>query len=336
MYRLRKIFRRHKPKRIKMILIWSLSIFAVLVLLFLSIFFVGTTKARPDQVWGINFSSKAASGLGLDPKAVLKSLVGDLNARHFRLMAYWDLSDLDWQIKELENVGGKVVLALGLKTPRWPECHMPGWASNLPKEEQQKEILNYISAVVEKYKNSPVVEFWQVENEPFVYFGTCPWKDSDFLAKEVALVRKLDPQRQIISTDSGEWSFWFQVARYPDIVGHTLYTHVFSDPLGRYWSYPFKPISYRNKARIIGLVFGKEVWNMELQMEPWARVPVQDISEEESDITMSPEKFTGMIESAKRVGSPRVYTWGAEWWYWKKEVKKDHRFWEIARELFNK
>jgi hypothetical protein len=28
-----------------------------------------------------------------------------------------------------------------MKTPRWPEYHIPSWASNLNKEEQQEEIL---------------------------------------------------------------------------------------------------------------------------------------------------------------------------------------------------
>ena len=47
-------------------------------------------------------------------------------------------------------------------------------------------------------------------------FGECPswyYKNDDFLKKEVALVKSLDPSRQIIISDSGEQSTWFGAAK---------------------------------------------------------------------------------------------------------------------------
>jgi hypothetical protein len=298
------------------------------------------------QEWGTDFSADAARGLGVEPEKVLTALLDDLKIKRFRIAAHWNqtedtpggynFEELDKYISIIDTRGAKAIVSIGLKTPRWPECHIPDWARNLSKEKQQERILEYEKAVIEHYKDNPAVEMWQVENEPFVYFGTCPWKDSAFLDKEIKTARSLDPTRKIMTTDSGEWSFWWNISHTPaDIIGATMYRNVFFGPLNRYITYPFRPITYARKAGLVSFFTGKRVWNSELQLEPWAPRALRDTSDAEADLTMSLDKFREMISFAQSVSNERIYAWGAEWWYWRKFVKGDSRFWDETRPLFD-
>src|SRR3989344_3987172 len=101
-------------------------------------------------------------------------------------------TELDYQIAEAERVGAEVVLAVGRRLPRWPECHIPEWASKLDVVNNNTAQLEYVTQVVERYRNSPAIKIWQVENEPFLEvfaFDHCGFLDTDFLDKEIALVR---------------------------------------------------------------------------------------------------------------------------------------------------
>jgi len=325
---------------------WFVLVFGILLFVFLAWLFVG--KPQPlsqGQTWGVDFSADAARGLDQEPMQVLIALLDDLKVRNFRIAAHWnqveptpngfDFEELESYLSVMQSRGATAIVSMGLKTPRWPECHIPDWAKDLPKEKQQERILDYEKQVVLRLKENPAVEMWQVENEPFVYFGTCPWRDADFLRKEIEMVRSLDPSRKIMTTDSGEWSFWLRVAASPaDIIGATMYRNVFFGPLNRYITYPFRPISYARKASLVALFTGKKVWNSELQLEPWAPRALKDTPDSEADFTMNIEKFRDMVSFAKAVPNERVYAWGAEWWYWRKNAKGDDRFWEEARALF--
>ena len=50
----------------------------------------------------------------------------------------------------------QVILAIGKRLPRWPECHEPGWASNLSAADEQNAQLSYMETVVQKYYNNTV------------------------------------------------------------------------------------------------------------------------------------------------------------------------------------
>ena len=103
---------------------------------------------------------------------------------------------------------------MGMKSPRWPECHIPAWANDLDKEKQQAKILNLIEKIILRYRDSSMIKYWQVENEPFFPFGDCPWRDRKFLKKEIELVKQLDAQkRPVIISDSGEGSLWIAAAQ---------------------------------------------------------------------------------------------------------------------------
>lgn len=306
-------------------------------------FFVGRTERLENVAWGVNFSQKHAANFGLDWKETYTALLDDAGVKKMKIAVHWDtieplrgefsFNDIDFQIQELAKRNGEMVLVIGMKTPRWPECHIPSWAQNLSKKEQQKVILVMIKEVVERYRGSEVLFAWQVENEPFFPFGECLWADEQFLSKEIELVKSLD-DRPIIITDSGEGSFWTRAARHGDIVGTTMYRKVWVRQLGFYLTYPFPPVFYDRKAKLIKLLFGKEVIGVELQTEPWGPKLLYDSPLKEQQKTMNLEQFKKNIEFARRTGLKTHYLWGAEWWYWMKEVHGDSAIWNEARTLF--
>jgi len=322
------------------------GILAFLLLIFCYLF-IGTPPQAKEISWGVNFSQKHAQNLGLDWKETYSALLDDLKVKNIKLITHWDLielnegkyyfEDLDWQIKKAEEKDARLLLVIGMKTGRWPECHIPGWAKNLNKEEQQKEILEMIEEVVLRYRDRASVGAWQVENEPFFPFGECPWVDKNFLKKEIDLVKSLDSQsRPIVISDSGEGSLWVNAAKLGDIVGTTLYKKVWFRQLGNYIYYPFPPIFYWRKAQLIEKIFDKKVIVVELQAEPWGPKLLYESPLEEQEKTMNLERFKANIEFAKKTGLDEFYLWGGEWWYWLKEKQNKPEIWQEAKKLFNR
>jgi hypothetical protein len=322
-------------------------ILIVLIFLIGSIVFLffGKAPKQEEISWGITFSQKYAQDLGLDWQETYLSLVDDLSVKKMRIAFYWDIFeprekefnflDFDWQVEQAEKRNIEIIPIIGIKVPRWPECHVPSWAENLSQEEQQKKILEMIEKIVLRYKDSPSVIAWQVENEPFLDFGVCPWYDQDFFLEEVALVKSLDPETPIMVTESGELSFWFKGAKTGDIVGVTMYRRTWWHRAGGfYFKYPIKPVHYYRKAEIVRRIFNKQVICVELQAEPWGPSPTYVLPLEEQEKSMNLDLFKENIDYAQRTGLPEFYLWGAEWWYWMKEKNNQPEIWQEAQKLF--
>lgn len=310
-------------------------------------FFIDKNVPKKEITWGVVFSQMQAEALKLNWKEAYAAILEDLGAKHIKLHTQWDwvegekdryyFNDIDWQIKEAGKNNADMIYVVGMKTGRWPECHVPSWAKILSKEEQQAEILEYIEVVVGRYKNSKAIIAWQAENEPLFVFGQCPWYDKEFLKKEVALIKSLDPLRPVIITDSGEQSLWMEAAKIGDIVGTTLYRKVWvhlTDKLGFYLDFPIPAISYRIKAKIIEKIFNKEVINVELQAEPWFPSIYIDTPLEEQEKSMNVTQFKKNVGYARKTGLDTFYFWGAEWWFWLKEVHHKPDIWLEAKKLF--
>ena len=307
-------------------------------------FFLGSAKESNNISWGVNFSQKHASSLGLDFKEVYLDILDDLGVKQIKLGTYWDyieyekgkydFSDLDFLIEEAEKREAKIILVIGMKTIGWPECHIPTWAKDLSKEKQQESILQYLTSIVERYKGKEVISYWQVENEPFFTFGECPWKDRNFLKQEIDLVHSLDPTRKIIITESGEIPFWFQAAKHGDIVGVTTYRKVWSKELNIHITYPLPAVFYNRKAKLINFFFNKPVIGVELQAEPWSKELIYNSTLEEQEKSMNLDQFKKNIAYAKKTGFDQFYLWGAEWWYWLKDEHNRGEIWNEAKNLF--
>src|SRR3989344_8838150 len=94
-----------------------------------------------NATYGVTFSTLQAEQLGLDWQSVYIAMLDDLKVRDIRIPAYWqrvepkkdtyDWSELDFQITEARARDAHVILAVGRRLPRWPECHIPDWAQKL-------------------------------------------------------------------------------------------------------------------------------------------------------------------------------------------------------------
>ncbi|MBD3208348.1 MAG: cellulase family glycosylhydrolase [Candidatus Nealsonbacteria bacterium] len=322
---------------------WATVPFLILLIVF-CYFFFGNRKVAENPVFGVNFSQKHAHDLGIEWRENYLALLDDLKVDHFKIITHWDLlererdkfsfDDLDWQIEQAEERDAKVILVVGIKTGRWPECHLPDWAKGLSKEEQQQEVLDLTRELVLRYKDSDAVWAWQVENEPFFPFGECQWSDEEFVKKEIGMVRSLSPDKPIVFGDSGEGSFWFHSAQLGDIVGITMYKWVWFSQFERYVYYPLPPVFYGRKAQLISFFFQKPVIVIELQAEPWGPKLLYDVPLEEQKKTMNLEQFKYNVNFARQTGLKEFYLWGSEWWYWLKEIHNQPEIWEEARDLW--
>jgi hypothetical protein len=325
----------------------------ILFLLFLGLlaliiwFFWGSPKKSEKITWGVNFSLKQAIFLELDSKELYLSLLDDLNFKNVKISLHWDLmqpkedeydfTELDWQVAVAEKRNVNLTLAIGMKTPRWPECHLPQWAINLTKEQQQQKILEYLEVVVLRYKNSSALYMWQVENEPFFKFGACPWSDENFLKKEIALVKQLDPNHPILITDSGEMSTWNRAAQLGDAIGFTTYRTVWQDQLKFYFCYDpwISPMYYYRRAQFIEKIYHKKAIGVELQAEPWCKDSVMRTPIEEQEKTMSLAQLKKAIQFAKDTKIDTYYFWGAEWWSWMKTKQNHPEYWNEIKQLIS-
>jgi hypothetical protein len=326
------------PKILTVLMIPALPI--ALLICFL---WIGIPVNNPIRA-GVTFSQPYAESLGLDSQQTLISLLDDLKIRHFRLPAYWkliearrgsyDWSALDAQMDAIAARGGKVVLAIGARVPRWPECWAPDWVGQLSTEEAHDVQLKYMQLVVERYRNHPALERWQVENELLFQFGVCPPASVDFFKQEVALVRTLDPTRSIATTDSGELSTWMTVGPLVDRLGVSVY-RVVRQPSGFIWAYSWIPPYWYAHRALLVRPWIKDVYVSEFQMEPWVQVGMTESSLADMAETFDPSRMRRNFDYAERMGIKDVYFWGAEWWLWMKTHHGDARFWEEARTFFH-
>ncbi|PIR73834.1 MAG: hypothetical protein COU40_00325 [Candidatus Moranbacteria bacterium CG10_big_fil_rev_8_21_14_0_10_35_21] len=316
----------------------------VLLVVILLIYFNFPIKT-PDKKFGlgVTFSSRYASDINLDWKETYLAILDDLKIKKIRLPVYWDIvepsqgiynfTDLDWQLQEARKREVEVIVAVGQKVPRWPECFTPEWAKN-NNQMKNEAILKFMEVVVDRYKNNSAVKYWQVENEPFLPFGYCPDFDINNLDPEIATVRAKDPSRKIIVTDSGELSLWFRAAKRADIFGTTMYRTIWKKEIG-YFKYPVGPRFFKVKYLLNKYIARNEnAIVIELQAEPWIAGATTDGQLEEQFKSMNLKQLKENVEYAKKVGFPEIYLWGVEWWYWLKTTQGHPELWDTAKEIF--
>lgn len=303
-------------------------ILAVAVIAAAWVYLIKFSGAKDNKmIYGVSFNTEYASFLGLNPQESFLKILDNWQFKYIRLSAQWDLiektkgqydwNDLDWMMNEADKRNAKVILAVGHKTPRWPECHFPKWVDASSHGIHQADLLTFTQSAVERYKNHPALEIWQVENEPFLRFGDCGPVSAQELKDELALVKKLDPLHPTMITDSGELSLWRNTARQADLFGTTQYRVVWSKSFG-YWSYDWilPPLAYTAKLWLNGRAVNS-AYITELQAEPWIpNRPLADTPLAEQYKSMSLARLKSNVEFAARTGMPRAYLWGAEWWLW--------------------
>lgn len=320
-------------------IVFGVALLIVMVLL--------AQKDKPEEIiYGMSFNTMYARELGLDWQETYDAILNELGVRHLRLAAHWPMVqptedaynfiELDYQIERAEEVGAEVILGVGRRLPRWPECHTPDWVDVMTREQRQAAQLEYMEQVVNRYKDNQAVTMWQVENEPFLAafaFEHCGELDVEFLDQEIQLVRDLDSTKPILVTDSGNLGTWYGAYSRGDQFGTSVYVHFWNPELGQFRTW-LPPWFYRVKDNLMRLVYGdKPTHLIELSAEPWLLEPIVDVPLEIQFTRMNLEKFEDILQYAKATHYQKQYLWGAEWWYWL-HVQDRSEMWERGKKLF--
>ncbi len=311
---------------------WVLSLIFILALMIISgeVIF-DKFYPYPSQIkYGVSFSPGYAKYLGLDWQKTYIQILDELKVKNLRIPTYWDVlqvkqtqldfTQTDYLINEAGKRGAQVVLVVGARQPRWPECHIPAWAKSLGLAERHQKILDFIQKTIDRYKDNSAIWAWQVENEPFAFwFGeNCDPPDEKFLQEEIRLVKALDSNRPVIVTDSGEWGSWVSAMKDADILGVSLYKKSYNPIFNGYITYPFPAWMYPLKSNLVRYLFvpsNRETIISELQTEPWFQKAVLATPLDQQATLFSISDFKGNIEYAKKTRFDQMYLWGVEWWY---------------------
>jgi hypothetical protein len=309
--------------------------------------YINKHKSEP-MVLGASFIPDYAESFGLDPQQTLDAMLSDLKLKQVRLVSYWsdieptpgtyDFSKLDWQFALANKYGTKVSLSIGLRQPRWPECHEPDWATIDPKNTQawQPQLFKFIQAVVEHYKNNPALQDYELENEFFMkVFGECTDFSRDRLVSEFNLVKSLDTKHHVIVSRSDNWVGVPVNKPTPDQFAISVYKRVWDATIThRYYEYPLPAKFYAMLAGTEELISGKDMIIHELQAEPWTPngLEITQISVPEMYKSMNPERLKARIAYGEATGMRTIDLWGAEWWYYMKEKQNDPGVWNVVKE----
>ncbi|MGD8374402.1 MAG: beta-galactosidase [Candidatus Woesebacteria bacterium] len=303
-------------------------------------------KPVNNPKYGVSFTKQRAEEFGLNWKANYTALLDDMGLRHYRLTSYWseheavrgtfDFSSLDWMMDEAAKRGATVSLAIGLRQPRWPECHQPEWAMQLAGNQWKQALYAYMEVVVSRYKNHPALQSYQLENEAVNnWFGECNRPDRQRLNEEFTFVKQWDPDHPVIMSLSDQHGIPMQ-GPVPDIYGFSVYRIVYNTIGPKFYTYYPTSIWYhRLRAAIITAIHHKPIIIHELQMEPWGPINTSQMSIEEQNKSMSAQQIPKSFKFAKQIGLQDIDLWGGEWWYWRKVHFGDNSIWSAVKSEIN-
>ncbi|HET7466781.1 MAG TPA: hypothetical protein VFL29_08940 [Candidatus Dormibacteraeota bacterium] len=232
----------------------------------------------------------------------------------------------------------RVILTVGARNFLFPELHTPAWAGareqpELDYAQQGGDYRTYFDQTLMRYRSSPLMYAWQVENEPYDYVVNETTGDDQItpqqMAWEISEVHRLDPKHRAVTTSFDGWNVMVDMMQikmasvlnglhgFPS--GHPGDALSAGDALGLDFyvdgpSTPFRfaTVALRTSWKSEAITYwsaiaksqGKQVWLTEMQAQPWATDP--------GDFT------TGdMLVSAKIYRSAPlqvVLLWGVETW----------------------
>lgn len=293
------------------------------------------------MILGTTYSHRHIQYLALDNEQAFGELL-QLRFGLLRLCCYWDeiqpekntfdFSKIRYLLEKCEQAGQKVIVTLGMKAPRWPEYYLPTWLNTRAVDTLSEEISSFLTQAINSLKDYTCIKYWQVENEPLDPAG--PEKlviPGRLLKEEVALVKSLDPTREIIVTvwgnEARQRNTLQQIGEIGDILGLDLY---FTVPfLHKFYRGPKSPLSYYKK---VIADFNKPVWITELQAEPWEHN--QLVATTKITSSMNPDILKQNFEKACALQTEVILFWGYEYWFYKK-MQGDSSYWQTIRQLLN-
>ena len=294
------------------------------------------------------------------------TLLRETGARHVRISAQWDeVEPVEGQfdfalpdalLETAQEHDARVLLTVGIKAQRHPEYYIPGWAlEDLELEHGavvtddpllRERALRMVEAVVRHVVNSPAIEAWGADNEPYVPSARANmWRlGRDFVQEEIAIIRANDPLGRPVVVNQAQHHAWDRydtqrawILEDADVLAISFYPFRNHRVLGIDFVVPIPELgpihpnyaAHRKEAHAHGL----EYWITEQQAEPWASSDMHLVSPERPSPNLSISKLYRSVDYARRTGADRVYLWGAEWWLFQRERYGDERWLEAAREI---
>ena len=336
--------------------------------------------------YGISYSFEQAEWYGLDSRKAYINLLDQVKVDWVRLPFFWDhpsttlrtsssttsgqsstnlgnIDDLKFGIEEAKKRNVKVIIALGAKTPYYPEYHLPKDVAGQIKFGETISLKNPVTArileidkkVVETLSAYDNIEAWQVENEPFLA-NINNWKiGKDLLAAEAEAVRATDPLSRPIILNSvaptlfdSSYKSLLKILKPGDILGVNAYfktqgVYLFSFsifdkevhvpwpswlvwPVQSWVGFSVNFGDLRDEATNAGV----KLWVLEMQAEPYVRTlddAKRNLAYEPGDIVKADGYLkSSMVES--------IGLWGAPFWQFRQK-NGDNSWIEMVQNLVN-
>lgn len=333
----------------------------IAVLLLLAIAYRQATDApAPTTITpAVGFSySPDALPPGVDPVQGLATLLEWLQPDVVRLPVYWsDVANqpgsLDFAKSDqlLQTVAEhdlqdpqrptRVVLVVGLRNIDYPEVWAPSWLPPAATGDPNQLVATpafdeYFRATVARYAGNPLLEAWQVENEPFddVTSGdvnaTTVAMTTQTVEARVRELKQLDPAHPAVVTTynssvlaldqeaQSPFAGVYSALPLPQPAGHPADALLAGDVLGldAYVVTPATPLAQSSAdARLDwkagsyeywstqAAKLGKPFWITEMQGAPWLDAPGFTIAD-----------FLYSAQLYRTVGASAIFYWGAEGW----------------------
>ena len=318
---------------------------------------------RRSTLLGLSFRPPQVEALGLPPRPTLLALLA-YPFQLVRLGAYWnrvqptpgtfETGELDWQIEAAERAGKQIILCVGaLKTFGYPEYFVPSHriARPLPEGSLVSPLTHpsllsaaaeFVSRVVDRYKEHPGIVAWQVEHEAVDPLGLeHSWRlSASFVEREVGAVRQADPSRPILlngflpTSSPGSLVQWWQTRdqgdsltvaqRLADVVGVDYYPRYALASLDARSLYFDGSRCLWTGRRVKALLewarwHGRRLMVSEGQSEPWEAVTVPPNPAGRVMSSCPPEQmirnYNSWMRWSKEIAPLYAYLfWGAEYW----------------------
>jgi hypothetical protein len=322
-------------------------------------------ESHGSTLLGISFRPRQAETLGLDVGDSLRTLL-KYQFQLIRFGAYWNTmepapdkfcpDELDRQIDAAEAAGKQIIVCVGaVKTFGYPEFFVPDHHLPQPLREgalvepaDHERLLTaateFITKVVERYRDRESIIAWQVEHEATDPLGMeHSWRLSTaFVRREVEAVRAADPNRPVMmngflptSLPVGAQQWWrtrdqgdslVAAKQLADIVGIDFYpchavaavgsTTMYFDGSRSRWQQHRR----RDLFEWAAAGPGRELMVSEGQAEPWETVTNPPNPDNEGMRSCLPEQVIENYNQCMRWnhGVPARISaylfWGAEYW----------------------
>ena len=265
-----------------------------------------------------------------------------------RLSASWreveqfGYEHLDWLLGEAEQARQPVLLTVGMKALGWPEFYLPE-GKDPADAGVQRQAIDHVRDVAQRYRDKPMLKGWQIENEPFNRSGPRSLSIPRAVVRaEAKAVRSIDPDRPLLVTtfahfdegldrsSSRHQSTWkrrlglaqpagreaLSILRRGDILGLDIYPSIgWLDASGREQVAHAAPDQVDAVARWLRIAReqGKRLWVTEAQAEPWeARRQTHA-----DPLSTRPEAIAELVNRLVGIGVETILLWGSEYWVWR-------------------